>query len=300
MLIQLPQWLSLLFAALIALGLSSCAGSTDSTEVRLYRPDNLRQTSAVDPVNMFVLVSINSGVNQRFAVDPTNSNQTVNILGIRPGEENNISVRWFETVNFSDVILSEQLQTFVADGNTIINAQHNYNFDEDEDGRTNWIERVEGTCVFSDVQQCAINTDNLIINSDFDSLNQGWFSNLGNSPEFSNGEYCLSTTTDDIFNYQGQLIHQAPLTLEATEYLLTYDIRAESQSEVEIELYRYNEDESFTVVAARPISVSTGYTTKTERFIFQQRWDRIQLTFSFGNGQINRYCIDNVSMAISQ
>lgn len=284
----------------ILIGLNACNSEGD-TSVTMLLPEPLRQIAAVDTSEMFIRVYVNGGAAQQFNAATGGGNVVVGVSGIQPDEVNTIVVQWHERVGGREVILSEQTQEFFADGNTIIDAQHNYAFDDDGDGRNNWIERTDGTCVWSSEEQCiGLETGNLVENGDFTNLRDGWFHSGGSEASYLEGEYCLSTSESDMFFYEGSIGYSDLLELPDIKYILTFDIKAEQNSTIQVSLARIDEVGAYTSLAEREVSVSTSYTTKRESIELTRAWDNVRLGFGFGNSQANRHCLDNVRLEIDR
>jgi len=286
---------SLLCLAVFA-SLSGCIGTGDEATISLPQPESIRQVAAINASDVFVLINVNNDPVQRFDANP-NDNSIVSVTGIVRNEENTITVGWYETVDGRRIQLSEQSQTFLADGNsTEINTPHSYAFDFDRDGINNWDERIGESCVWFDTQQCPSDDGNLLLNGDFTNLREHWFHAYTHTPDFYNGEYCVSSYATDSENPLGGFGYSEALDLMEGQYTLTFDIRAENNSEAtaQISISR-NEGGNRTSVNRAFVPVSTDYVTNSVDFVFQRDWDLISLGIGVGrDGLANRYCIDNL------
>lgn len=144
--------------------LSGCDGVEQSDYLRLDAPDSVRQVAAYAPQNIYVVVRVNEGQQQRF--DAADSGWLVRVAGISRGESNNFTVSWYERFEEHNLLLARQSQTFLIDSQTEqleITASYfseGNDFDCDADGLSNLVERREGSapCDF-DSQVMAIEPD---------------------------------------------------------------------------------------------------------------------------------------------
>ena len=146
----------LLLVSLACCGVWSCDSSTGNPEstVILDKPLAERRILAFENSILRADVVINDGPVQSFTILPQ-QDITVGVVGIRVGQTNTISVKWTEMLNGFDVELSDQNQTFIAQGNVQINNTHQTTqYDYDGDGADNAEERAAGTCVWSADESC--------------------------------------------------------------------------------------------------------------------------------------------------
>ena len=103
----------------LAILLSSCSASeSDTTEVQLS-PESIRQISVIDGNPLTLAISVNSGPRQNFTLRTVDS-VSIDITGVNVDEQNSIEIIWSEVLNGFDVEISQQNQSFLADGNTNI------------------------------------------------------------------------------------------------------------------------------------------------------------------------------------
>ena len=143
--------------ALACCGAISCTSSDDAprTNIVLGKPLAERQILAFENSTLRADISVNGGPLQSFTVFPGQSSLDVDITGVVLNANNNITVKWTELLNGFDVEISDQSQSFFADGNTVINAAHQTDqYDYDSDGASNSEERSAGTCVWSANESC--------------------------------------------------------------------------------------------------------------------------------------------------
>ena len=145
-----------LLVCLACCGAWSCDSSTGNPESGLVldKPLAERRILAFENSTLRADVFINNGPVQSFTILPQ-QDLTVGVTGIRVGQSNTINVKWTEILNGFDVELSDQNQTFIAEGNVQINAPHlTTQYDYDGDGADNTEERAAGTCVWSADESC--------------------------------------------------------------------------------------------------------------------------------------------------
>lgn len=86
---------------------------------------------------MRVDINVNAGTTLTFFFNTAGSVRSANIVGVQNGERNFIQLKWSEILNGHPVEISQQSQNFIADGNTLVNAEHIHTqFDYDSDGRS--------------------------------------------------------------------------------------------------------------------------------------------------------------------
>ena len=147
----MEKYLPQLALTLIPLLLLSCASESEvgNTYLELQVPDTDRQIQAFGADTEWrVDVSINARAAQIFYFGGSESTQSVSVTGVRVNEFNSISATWYEVLNGHDVEISHQpAQSFFADGNAFVTADHTHTqFDYDQDGKSNFDERRDGTC----------------------------------------------------------------------------------------------------------------------------------------------------------
>ena len=284
---------------LLLVTLSSCSGEDEKASIELFRPDALRQTLAYNPRNLFVEISVNNGTTQSFNVDASSSVPVVQISGVQPNQNNNISIKWIELVDFRKVMLSEQWQVFFADGNTIINAPHVFTiFDNDRDGISNYEERVAGTCVWDRNDVC--NTpppdnisENKLVNGDFSEEVSQWFSG-GLDPYTLAGEYCFTHIAGREY-WNSYIVHEPDVELmENVEYVMSFDIKADVETFARVGINV--DDISLRSIMFREVFVSTNYDRKHVWYTPDGYWADVVFGFGFSEERYVRYCIDNVSL----
>lgn len=143
--------------ALACCGAISCTSSDDAprANIALNKPLADRQILAFENSTLRADISVNGGPVQSFTVFPGESSLDVGITGVVINANNTITVKWTEFLNGFDVEISDQSQSFFADGDTQINATHQTDqYDYDNDGASNSEERSAGTCVWSANEAC--------------------------------------------------------------------------------------------------------------------------------------------------
>jgi len=165
-----------------AFAAASCVSDEDPVRlvsVELSQLDTIRQVMAFGDNEVRVKINVNGGDTQVLTFSDLPSSEVTTVLnGIRIGQQNEITLRWFEVLNGFEVELSDQRQSFVATGNTQLNSPHRYTrYDYDNDGISNYDERIAGTCVWSSASNCVrdIPSDNAIQNGDFSNGDTNWF-----------------------------------------------------------------------------------------------------------------------------
>jgi len=143
--------------ALTCSGMIACASSEDSpiTNIILDKPFAERQILAFENSTFRVDIRVNNGPVQSFTIFPGDNTLTASVAGVVLDQNNSIDVKWTELLNGFDVEISDQSQTFFADGNTVIDAMHiTDQYDYDNDGASNSEERSAGMCVWSANEVC--------------------------------------------------------------------------------------------------------------------------------------------------
>lgn len=124
--------------------LQACSENS-TTQLELQVPPQLRSVN----YNYIVAdVSIDSGSLQRVTFE-SSSAKTLTISSIVPGLTYDYMVSWFEIIDGVELQLSSQTgELSVSERNPIANlsANHNTNYDADNDGIENLTERRNGTC----------------------------------------------------------------------------------------------------------------------------------------------------------
>lgn len=150
----------------LSIGLSGCDAidsvNTDTTPTILNIPNITRQISSIDDSEMRLVIRVNGGAIQTFTVPGGQTSMPIELRNIRLGENNSITVLWIELLNGYDVEMALQTQTFFAEGNVTIDSEYSsQQFDYDQDGQSNFNERISGTCVWSANDLCLLdgNTD---------------------------------------------------------------------------------------------------------------------------------------------
>ena len=295
----------------LAILLSSCSASeSDTTEVQLS-PESIRQISVIDGNPLTLAISVNSGPRQNFTLRTVDS-VSIDITGVNVDEQNSIEIIWSEVLNGFDVEISQQNQSFLADGNTNIDAPHQHTqYDYDSDGVSNFDERIAGTCVWSDDPDCifdvpqtepvdtvSINTFpaqpgiNVVQNSKFNQGRAGWTSNAFDLSA-DGGEYCLSSLDSSVNPENASLTTaQGLFQLEpGVRYSFSADIRADIPHTI---VLRAEEGPpSFAGVHQQSVEIGTEYRTVSTSFVPQLRRPA-HITFWFGGSGANRFCVDNV------
>ena len=298
----------------VAILLSSCGGSeTNTAEVQLS-PESIRQISELNGNPLTLGISVNSGPRQNFTLRSVES-VSIDITGVNIDEQNSIVIVWSEILNTFDVEISQQSQSFFADGNTNIDAPHQHTqFDYDGDGVSNFDERIAGTCVWSDDPDCILDVPpsdpidtvtvntfpeepgiNVLQNAQFNQGRDGWTSNAFDLSTFG-AEYCLSSRDSSVLPENASLMTaQGLFQLEAgVRYTYAADVRADIPH---TPIMRVEEGSlSFAGVHQETVEITTEYQTVSTSFIAQFN-HTVNLTLWFGGGGANRFCVDNVIFA---
>jgi len=300
----MKNYSSMLLLAVSCFGMMSCISESDNESISLefQRPNSDRQILALyDDSELRVDIRVNyASQPQTFYFGTNVSQRPVVVDGVLPGERNFIHLNWSEIIHGHYVELSEQKQHFVADGYTLISATHVHTqYDYDGDGTSNFDERSAGTCVWSSTESCVnqgqldIPTDNALLNGDFSSGDNYWFSRW-DEPQVS-GEYCANSPVRAEFYWEAYLGYSQRIFIDAnTRYTIVFDVRGQSDSEATVSM-RVT-DPSFTFFT-ESFDVTTTYQTKSISFEnADDSYSDAHFGFNFGNGIDNRYCFDNIKL----
>lgn len=306
--IQLVQMQIHIVVSLLILtySLASCTSDSTSggTTIDLFGPHSSRQAMGSDHTELHALIQVNSGPAQNYYFTDAVSPASVSISGIRRNEENAISVKWFETLHEHTIELSEQSQSFFADGTTNIDAPHRYTqFDYDRDGTSNLVERSDRTCVWSATESCIsqnqpdIPTDNALLNGDFSDGTRYWFSELPALSETS-GEYCVNSPVTAIDRWDAR-IDYSPLSIfieSNSRFNLVFDVRAQTDSKVFVQISARVGD-TYKSLMDSSVDAITTYDAKGLSFeSAEESYNEVYVGFNFGNGTDNTYCFDNIRL----
>jgi len=288
-----------------SIGLYSCNGQNDVgfeseyAQIELYRPDSLREILALNDTEYQVDISVNYEGFQTFTIDSNRSQTSVNVSGVRRDEDNVIGVIWSEINAGFRVELSRQLQVFNATtGSTTISARHDFSgFDYDNDGKSNFAERLAETCVWSASENCTSSgrsetpTGNFILNGDASSGNEYWWTN--NTFEEA-GVHCVATPalTPEIPRSALGYFPKFPVKANST-HTLQFDVSAQSNTTAKVTYSLPN----FFDIFEESFDVSTVPQTKSIVFTNNSNdQNNVQLAFVFGDESGNRFCFDNISL----
>jgi len=296
-----PQLLTL-----CSLLLLSCASESEEENIRLelLSPDPDRQIQSFgDDTEWRVDVSINALAVQTFYFTGLEAEQSVSVTGVRLNEDNAISTTWFEVLNGYEVEISRQeTSSFFADGNTTVSAEHTHTqFDYDSDGRSNFDERMQSTCVWSSDEVCRepgqtdIPTDNVLINGDFsNSLDTYWWAS-GSQHGVVNGEYCV--TPADFGNSAVTILgFRNLLFLEAdSRYTIEFSVRAQTNAEITVSMAL--PEFGFRQIYNNDIEVSTSSEKFVRSFDYRQNSQTgVRFTIASTGGLDNLFCFDDVKL----
>lgn len=291
---------------MVLASLYSCSSDDAGTQIELYLPDSIRQPLQFDGTNLMVRISVNGGAAQSFEINDGLPTTDVSVTGILPGQQNQISIVWIEVVEGRNVEISQQQQMFVADGSTIIDAQHDFTqFDYDEDSISNFDERLSGTCVWSIEEECDFNdippapTGNLMINGDFSNGRDNWFVR-GDDRNFLNGEYCITSPSEATFDWESYIGYAPFVALEnGSTYEYSFDIKADEPSNV-VAVASAIENGTTRNIVRQPVSVSTNYERKEIQFSPFRDWPNALFLINIGNNPMVRFCFDNISLSVAE
>jgi len=284
--------------------LISCSGDNASTNIELFNPDSLRFILSIDDSDLEVEIEINDSPAQRFRVNPNQPQVQLAITGVIRDQENRITITWSEVIDGTLLNLSEQQDAFVADGNTVIDAAHNFErFDYDNDGVSNYDERLAGTCVWVPVGTCINPGSNRAPNETFDGDNTLWWTTRVESQAANPGEYCVSTpASDDVIltstgTHTTQLGYIPKFEVDANDsYLISFDARAQRAGGVRVEMNIFDNG-VFTIVYEARVELSLDYQRFSLRHDNGSRdWENVNFFLSFGENVDNQYCFDNISV----
>lgn len=283
--------------------MSACTNDESSSVIELNSPVSTRMGTVVfDDWQYRVDITVNAGATQSFVIDPTETNLSVLISGVRANEENSIDILWHAILDGFDVEVSQQSQIFFADGGAIIDAPHNSEqFDFDGDGVSNLFELVTQTCIWSDSAICIhpdsiiSETNNLIPNGDFSNGTDYWWSTTSRAV-VSDGEICLNSVvaTDQLINIFSTQLGHVSFALEAnSSYTFSFDARAQEAATVSFGFSLPSIDNG--VVFESDIEVFSTYNRYNFSFnTADDNFDPSALTFNLGTATENLYCFDNV------
>ncbi len=135
----------------------ACSSSDNEpqTNITLSKPLADRQILALENSTLRADITINADPVQSFIVSPGQTLLQAGVTGVVLDANNRIEIKWIELLNGFEVEISDQVQSFFADGFTTITAPHESNqYDYDNDGDSNLRERAEGNCVWSAIESC--------------------------------------------------------------------------------------------------------------------------------------------------
>jgi len=300
-LVCMKKYQSNFLLAIAAFVLVSCVGEnrSESTLIELNSPDPERQIMALGDNQMRVDINVNAGSTQTFFFNTAGSALSANIAGVLNGERNFIQLKWSEILNGHPVEISQQSQNFIADGNTLVNAEHIHTqFDYDSDGRSNYDERRSETCVWSSTESCNsstdIPTDNVLLNGDFASDRNYWWSTFATVTD-TNGEFCISTRALGQLGEQALMGYSPGLFIQAnTRYTLDFDVRADTDLDVRVSIVAPVR----LPLKEETVPVSTTYESKSISFInAEDSHTGVSLGFNFLNDGVDKqYCFDNIKL----
>lgn len=287
-----------------SIGLYSCNGQSEPeySQIELYRPDSMREILALNDTEFQVDISVNYGDFQTFTIDSNLSQASVNVSGVLRDEENVIGVIWSEIIGGFRIELSRQVQLFNASGSTTISAPHIFSeFDYDNDGRTNFAERLGESCVWSASENCTSTgrsetpTGNFILNGDASSGNDYWWTN--NVLEEA-GRHCVTTPAlaPEIPRSALGYTPKFPVKANST-YTLQFEVSAQNNSTAKV---TYSLPDFFDIFEE---SFDVSNDSQTKRIVFTNTsddWKDVQLSFRFGDESGNRFCFDNIRVVKEQ
>jgi len=276
-------------------GLSSCTSENDPSDISLTYPEHIRAIQSIDHTDLHVDIQVNDGPVQTFDIRAASPQIPIAVTGVIANAENRIVITWYEYFEGTRLDLSEQIQEFVADATTEIDAAHNFlQFDFDGDGVSNFDERFAGTCVWGIGETCA-NPVNLLMNGNFNNADQYWWRVFDSLSTHNIGEFCARSPVSAINDFDAQFGHLPAFTIEANSvYRIRFDARAAMDSTMRVVL---TETQGSLPIYEEEVEVSSIDETKT--LIFNNsagQWDPVILNVLLGNGMENNYCVDNFSL----
>lgn len=141
------QNISKICMAITGFALISACDSSEPADFELVLP--VRQALALDNSRILAEIFINGGQLQEFFLEPNQQSDEISVSGIRENETNFIRIVWWEIYNGIQVGMATQSQEFFASGNVTIDSPHDTNiFDSDQDGISNYDERLANGCVY--------------------------------------------------------------------------------------------------------------------------------------------------------
>lgn len=128
--------------------LSACdsdnARPTSATELSL--PHDIRQIATIDYSDVFADIVVNGGEPQTFRMSGGDS-VIVNLADVLRGEQNDITILWYEVTDGVQLNLATQTGAFLATTDATFDSPHvSAQFDADADGLSNLAERSAATC----------------------------------------------------------------------------------------------------------------------------------------------------------
>lgn len=288
--------------------LISCVSenSNESTTIKLNSPASDRQIIATNDIEWRALIQINEGPAQIFFFSNEDLPLSVSVTGVRRNADNHISIKWFEILHGHTVEIAEQSQNFIADGSTLVDATHSHTqFDYDRDGISNLDERSAGTCVWSTSVNCVnpgqtdIPTDNVLLNGDFSDGHRYWYTGLTVASETTSGEYCVNAPAMATERFDARIDYSPlPFFIDSnSSYNIVFDVRAQTTSEVYVQMTAQILDTFKPLVENTSVPVSTTYDTKSIRFeTAEDAYSEVSIGFAFGDGTENTYCFDNIRL----
>ena len=305
-----------LLIAVASVSLLACDGKSNTNVSSVVLDITTRELLSINDSTLQVDIRVNGGQVQTFSVGPGEAEPAVAIAGVRIGESNSIEIKWSEILNGHQVELAIQNQTFVADGNHVIDSDHSSDqFDYDGDGKSNLDERYDGTCIWSADESCTpdtdipvtsqvqttnegplqINLDNatVLIDSDFSNGRGLWFSFL---PVVANNmDFCVTFPADVpnrwLFLSAADLFFDVP----KARYALQFDIRASRGASV---LSSFYHEPTNSAVFEESFSVSQSWETKNVSFEhFGDTFSGVTLGFNALTTDFETtYCFDNIKL----
>ena len=210
-------------AALISL-LSACSGSDSSsntlTEVQL--PEPIRQIAAIRYTDLFADILVDETEPQTFQLS-TSESVVVHLSDIVPGMSHDIQIEWYEITDGVRLNLATQSGSFLAtQGSTFSVPYVTAGFDADNDGISNFRERVNDTCPWI---QCASDGRSLLNPLVALVVNMAPVGNLVQS--FTRGaddQWQESGTTDNLtFNWSAASYSRTSIHLQDNERCIVCD-----------------------------------------------------------------------------
>lgn len=277
-------------------GLFSCAGEPDPSTIAIDFRDTMRQIQTVDNAELHVDIRVNDSATQTFSMRTHGLQVPIFIAGVKREQENTIEIRWYEYFEGTRLDLSVQREVFIADGNTVINAPHDFlSFDFDNDGIPNFDERIAGSCVWNTTGPCE-NPDNLLMNGQFNHGSEFWWSTFEEFSINNDGEFCSRSPATATENFDAQFGYLPTLSLAGnSEYTIRFDVRSRNDSEISVVLLDSTTGDNPFAIFEQRIGVSENYESQTLVFDNDEP-KNVDLVVLVGNGVENSYCVDNFSI----